>query len=65
MKPNEAKPTFAWAWAIQDTRGGWLLCQWADPARDAWRMLDKYRPSPEARRVRVRLVPVRRVMEEK
>ena len=44
-----------WAWAIKDHRGRWLLCNWAHPKKEC--LDDEGKPSPEARKVWVKLVP--------
>lgn len=47
--------TIAWAWAIQNDSGKWVLCQWAEPTSVDLKADAK--PSPEARKIRVYLVP--------
>jgi hypothetical protein len=51
-----------WAWEIQMIDGSWVLCNWAEPNK-SWNMA-RYsemdgKPSPEARRVYVAIVPMR------
>ena len=43
----------AWAWAIQNDKGRWMLCNWAHPTKQA--LEDDGKPSPEARKVWVKL----------
>ena len=46
-----------WAWEFQYPDGSWHLCHWAEPYKD-WLDFDKNaKPSDEARKVRVELVP--------
>lgn len=49
---------YAWTWQIQDTRGRWMTCKWAVSSRAV--LEDDPKPSPEARAVRVELVPTRK-----
>lgn len=57
FKVVDCKPGHGWAWAIRDeVKGGWCLCYWAKS--DKQRMLEQGPPSPEARLIPVRLVPM-------
>ena len=47
--------TYAWAWAIETKPGKWELCYWAMATRRL--LMQEPRPSPEARAMRVELVP--------
>lgn len=53
----------AWAWKIKDESGNWTLCHWAEP--QLCRLLDAGKPSPEARPVRVKLIPAKRGSERR
>lgn len=46
-----------WAWAIQEGDGKWSLCHWAEPSKAD--LTRHYKPSPEARPIRVYLTPTR------
>lgn len=54
------KPVEAWAWAFGSTMGDGevVLCCWAYPQRDDWRLIES-RPTTDAKIVRVRIVPVK------
>ena len=45
-----------WAWEFQDLDGQWVLCNWAEPYKD-WLKDNDEKPSDEARKIRVELVP--------
>ena len=50
-----------WAWEFQYPDGSWSLCNWAEPYKE-WmtggsELSEHMKPSPEARLVRVELVP--------
>ena len=46
-----------WAWEFQYPDGSWHLCNWAEPFKE-WLDNDEFiKPSDEARKVRVELVP--------
>jgi len=47
------KPIKAWAWAIKDTKGKWVLCYWAHHNREE--MIRDRKPSTEAKLVRVEI----------
>lgn len=47
---------FGWAWEFQpEYRGPWILCNWSQPFPSM--LTDENKPSDEARKVRVELVP--------
>jgi hypothetical protein len=50
VRPSELVSR-AFAWAIQDHKGKWTLCKWAQP--DRARLIAEGKPSPEANIVRV------------
>lgn len=45
-----------YAWMVSNGRRGWTICNWAEPTNST--LLQKSRPSPEAKDVRVVIVPV-------
>lgn len=51
MKPSEGR---GWAWMLEDGS----ICHWADPERK--QLVSNGRPSPSAKPVYVRIIPVRR-----
>ncbi len=55
---RQAKRTgIGWAWEFQYPNGSWHLCNWAEPFQVCLGRDDDFKPSPEARKVRVELVP--------
>lgn len=44
-----------YAWKVSNGRGGWTVCNWAEPGNGA--MFKNSRPSPEAMPVQVAIVP--------
>lgn len=44
-----------YAWMVSNGRGGWTICNWAEPQAES--LFQKSRPSPEAKDVRVVIIP--------
>ncbi len=54
MKRAKPKTELAWAWEIQNNKGEWVLCRWAESSK--FKLNGFNRPSDEARKVCVRLI---------
>lgn len=54
---KKMKPVPAWAWAIDDG-GKPELCHWAEPSKEL--LLRQSKPSPEAKPVKVLIMPYSR-----
>jgi hypothetical protein len=57
---EKMEPGKGWAWAIQESDGSWILCNWVDPMKASSRFVEiDGKPSPEAQRVYVAIVPMK------
>jgi hypothetical protein len=56
FRARDCKRSTAWAWAIHFGAEKWKLVSWALPTKEA--LLASEKPSPEARPVRITIVPV-------
>jgi hypothetical protein len=52
---RDVKRSSGWAWAVHDGPTGWQLVHWAEPTKE--QLLRSSKPSPEARPVRVVIIP--------
>jgi hypothetical protein len=50
LSSGSLKAVKAWAWAIQDTKGDYVFCFWAEPDKER---LERRKPSAEAKAVPV------------